>query len=160
MQAQWGLQMECEMDPQAWMLGKVALKLRRVRERLASYVGSDVEDLVLVENCTSGTNAILRSLPIAPGATLIHLSTAYGVVKNTMAHAAKLAGARVVEVPVEFHGKGSAPTGPGGIPLEAAVAQVIEEAQAHGSHVALGCFDHIASCPGVLMPVVRNPIKP
>ena len=94
MQAQWALQMECESNPQAWMLGNVALKLQKVRQRLATYLGSNVEDLALVENCTSGANAVLRSLPVAPGSTLIHLSTAYGVIKNSMAYVAKMAGAR------------------------------------------------------------------
>eukprot|EP00193_Tetraselmis_chui_P011164 CAMPEP_0177792662 /NCGR_PEP_ID=MMETSP0491_2-20121128/24648_1 /TAXON_ID=63592 /ORGANISM="Tetraselmis chuii, Strain PLY429" /LENGTH=315 /DNA_ID=CAMNT_0019315099 /DNA_START=329 /DNA_END=1273 /DNA_ORIENTATION=- len=161
MQAQWALQLECESDPQAWMLGNVAMKLRRVRSRLARYVRCSVEDLVLVENCTTAANAVLRSLPIPHGSVLIHLSTAYGIIKNGMAYAAAAAGARVVEVPVEFHGHETEPRGAGGVPSEGAggvplavaVAAVIEEAHGRGEEVALACFDHIASCPGALMPV-------
>mmetsp|Transcript_9075 Transcript_9075/g.26039 ORF Transcript_9075/g.26039 Transcript_9075/m.26039 type:complete len:249 (-) Transcript_9075:1339-2085(-) len=154
MHAQWSLQLECESNPQAWMLGEVALKLQKVRKRLANYLSSNVEDLALVENCTSGANAVLRSLPVAPCSTLIHLSTAYGVIKNSMAYVAKRAGGCVFEIPVEFHGNSTAPTGPNGMGLVDAVIQAIEDAQSRGSEVSLACFDHIASCPGVLMPVV------
>ena len=154
MQAQWALQAQCEANPQAWMLGGVAPKLQRTRKLVAQYISCDPADLALIENCTSGANAVLRSLHIPEGGTVIHLSTAYGVIKNCMAYMAEVSGGSVVEVPVEFRGQGTAPTGLGGIPLHQAVANALDEAIARGSTVALACFDHIASCPGVLMPVV------
>ena len=55
---------------------------------------------------------------------------------------------------MHFPGNSTAPCGPNGVGLVDAVIQAIEEAQARGSEVALACLDHIASCPGVLMPVV------
>jgi len=155
MQAQWALQAQCESNPQTWMLEGAAPKLQHVRKLLAHYTGCAQQDLALVENCTSGANAVLRSLDIPAGSTLIHLSTAYGVIKNCMAHCAEEHGAHIVEVEVVFRGNGAAPCGRGGRPLAAAVADAMDAAAARGAPVALACFDHIASCPGVLMPVVE-----
>jgi len=157
MQAQWKLQAQCEANPQEWMLGGVAPQLQRVRARVANYINCQAADVALVENCTSAANAVLRSIHVPAGGTLLHLSTAYGVIKNCMAHTAQLAGASVEEVQVEFRGgpKGHPPCARGGGPLADAVAAALDRAQARGAPVALACFDHIASCPGVLMPVME-----
>ena len=66
---------------------------------------------------------------------MVHLSTAYGVVKNVLAHVAEAHSGHVVEVPVEFRGHSSFPCGAGGVPLEQAVARAIDDAQASGSEV-------------------------
>lgn len=66
---------------------------------------------------------------------MVHLSTAYGVVKNVLAHVAEAHSGHVVEVPVEFRGHSSLPCGAGGIPLEQAVARAIDDAHASGSEV-------------------------
>eukprot|EP00959_Pyramimonas_sp_CCMP1952_P108590 2270347-Pyramimonas_sp.AAC.2 len=99
--AQWALQAQCESNPQLWMLEGAAPKIQHVRNLLAHYIGCEKQDLALVENCTSGANAVLRSLNIPAGSTLLHLSTAYGVIKNCMAHVAEECGANIVEVSTE-----------------------------------------------------------
>ena len=40
------------------MLGGVAPKIQRTRKLVARYVGCEAQDLALVENCTSGANAV------------------------------------------------------------------------------------------------------
>jgi hypothetical protein len=62
---------------------------------------------VLVENCTSAANAVLRALPMPAGGTVVHLSTAYGVVKNVLAHVAEAHQGHVVEVSMMRRGGAS-----------------------------------------------------
>jgi selenocysteine lyase/cysteine desulfurase len=137
------------------MLEGVAPRLQHVRKLLAHYVGCEKQDLALVENCTSGANAVLRSLTIPANSTLIHLTTAYGVIKNCMQHRAEECHAHVVEIRVVFRGNGAAPCGPNNTSLAEAVTAAIDAATARGEPVVFACFDHIASCPGVLMPVLE-----
>ena len=138
------------------MLGVAARKIQAARASLASYVGADKADLALVENCTAATTACVRAAGIRAGDTVIHLGTAYGMVKNCLSHHCSMVGAESpVVVPVEFRGGGEAPRGAGGVPLELALADAIDDAVARGSRVALVTFDWIASCPGAVMPALE-----
>jgi isopenicillin-N epimerase len=135
------------------MLGVAAMKLRAARADLARYVEADARDVVLVENCTAAATATIRSARLRAGDVVIHLSTAYGMVKNALRHAADAAGADVLSLPVEFRGGGSPPTGAGGAPLDERLAELCDTAAAEGRRVAMVTFDYIASCPGAIMPV-------
>ena len=146
--------MQCETSPHEWMLGVAAMKLRATRGDLAAYVMADVKDLVLVENCTAAATAVIRASELRAGDVVIHLSTAYGMVKNALQHAADLVGADVVSLPVEFRGRATAPVGRDGAPLHETLANAIDAAAASGRRVALVTFDYIASCPGAVMPVI------
>ena len=145
--------MECETCPHEWMLGGAAMKIQAAREKLAGYVNAQKQDLSLVENCTAATTAAVRAADMRAGDTVIHLSTAYGMVKNCLGHAAAAVGADVRELAVEFRGNATAPCSPGGAPLAAALAAALDDAASRKSRVALVTFDYIASCPGALMPI-------
>ena len=135
------------------MLGGAAVKIQAAREKLANYVNANKQDVSLVENCTAATTAAIRAASIRSGDAVIHLSTAYGMVKNCLAHAAAPWDAEVIELPVEFRGQGSAPCAPGGVDLASSLASAMDDAAARGRRIALVTFDYIASCPGALMPI-------
>ena len=135
------------------MLGVAAMKLRAARAHLARYVDAEPRDVVLVENCTAAATATIRSARLRVGDVVIHLSTAYGMVKNALKHAADAAGADVLSLPVEFRGGGSPPSGAGGTPLDERLAELCDSVAASGRRVAMVTFDYIASCPGAIMPV-------
>lgn len=146
-------QIECESSPHEWMLGNAAMRIQDSRAEIAEYISANKEDIVLIENCTAATASVIRAADFRAGNTVIHLSTAYGMVKNCIAHYASASGAHVVEVQVEFSGKEMAPVGRNGDSLELVLAKTIDEAASKGSHVALVTIDYISSCPGVIMPV-------
>ena len=147
----WG-----ETSPYDWMAWRRCAEDPSRRASLASYVGADKADLALVENCTAATTACVRAAGIRAGDTVIHLGTAYGMVKNCLSHHCSMVGAESpVVVPVEFRGGGEAPRGAGGVPLELALADATDDAVARGSRVALVTFDWIASCPGAVMPALE-----
>jgi selenocysteine lyase/cysteine desulfurase len=135
------------------MLGVAAMKLRNARSELARYVDADVKDLVLVENCTAAATAVIRAARLRAGDVVIHLSTAYGMVKNALRHAADENDADVCELPVEFHGLGARPLGRNGAPLEDTLAEMCDAFITTGRRVAMVTFDYISSCPGTIMPV-------
>ena len=137
------------------MLGVAAMKLRAARADLACYVNAEARDVVLVENCTAAATATIRSARLRAGDVVIHLSTAYGMVKNALRHAADAVGADVLSLAVEFRGGGSPPAGAGGAPLAERLAELCDGVAASGRRVAMVTFDHIASCPGAIMPVAQ-----
>ena len=112
-----------------------------VRARLAAYIGSGANDTVLIENASTGVNAVLRSLARAapPGGKLLLLSTAYYMVKQAAAFTAP---GGVVAVNV------SLPTSDAAV--LAAVAAALD---AHAGKIYAASFSHIVSVPGVILPV-------
>lgn len=52
--------------------------LCHVTRETAEYVGCDAQDLVLIENATSGINIILKSLKLTPADSILTLSLGYG----------------------------------------------------------------------------------
>ena len=81
-------QIECESCPHEWMLGSAATQIQKSRAKLAEYIKANKEDIVLIENCTAATASVIRAVGLRAGDTAIHLSTAYGMVKNCLSYCA------------------------------------------------------------------------
>ena len=84
------------------MLGSAATQIQKSRAKLAEYIKANKEDIVLIENCTAATASVIRAVGLRAGDTAIHLSTAYGMVKNCILYCAAATGANVVEVKVVY----------------------------------------------------------
>lgn len=76
--------------------------LQTTREKLASFLSCDADDLALVENATSGVNTVLRSLQFAPGDEILVPDHAYQACRNTIDFVAQRWGAKVVTVNIPF----------------------------------------------------------
>ena len=76
--------------------------LQTTREKLASFLSCDADDLALVENATSGVNTVLRSLQFAPGDEILVPDHAYQACRNTIDFVAERWGAKVVTVNIPF----------------------------------------------------------
>ncbi len=87
------LQRELEAGPTDFFTRKVARwfwggaeqpgRLAEARGRLAAFVGARAEDLVFVPNATSGLNAVIRSLTLAPGDEILTTGHEYGAITRT-----------------------------------------------------------------------------
>lgn len=135
------VQLEVEGEPVDYYVRKLPALLRRVAARAAAFVRADPDDLVLVENATTGVNAVLRSLDLRPGDTLVTTDHAYGAVRNAMEFVARRAGARVVAVPVPF-------------PI-ADPGEVVEAVRAALPGARLAVLDHVTSVTGLVYPVAE-----
>ena len=76
--------------------------LQTTREKLASFLSCDADDLALVENATSGVNTVLRSLQFAPGDEILVPDHAYQACRNTIDFVAERWDAKVVTVNIPF----------------------------------------------------------
>ena len=135
----------CEANPDAfYRFNGLFPQYEALRQRLAAYIGSGINDTVMVENASQGVNAVLRSLarsaPAAPRGKILLLSTAYYMVKQTAAYLAP--GDQTVIVNIS-------------LPLtDAAVLSAVSAAlEAHPGEIYVASFSHIISVPGAILPV-------
>jgi isopenicillin-N epimerase len=129
-----------EADPSAFFRCELRPKLREAAAAIAAFLGGRGEDWAFVENATAGLNAVIASLPLAPGDELLCLSQAYGAVYNALRHHASRAAARLVVVPVPLPFTNPAPL------LQALAERV-------GPRTRLAVLDHVASSSAVVLPI-------
>ena len=75
--------------------------MRQAAADVAAFVGARGDDLVFVDNTSTGVNAVLRSTPLAPGDELVVTDHIYGGLLTAVNYTARTTGAtvRVVEMP-------------------------------------------------------------
>jgi isopenicillin-N epimerase len=81
-----------------------AQRLRAAEDAVAAFLGARGDDLVFVDNITTGVNSILRSFPLAEGDEILVSDLVYGGVLRAALFAARERGAtvRTVEMPHPF----------------------------------------------------------
>lgn len=137
-QDHWRKRMEAQ--PVRFFMDDLPDLVRESAVALANFVGATPERTVLLENSTSGINAVLRSLAFAPGDRIVTTNHVYNAVRNTLRFAAERSGATVVETPVPF------PMSDG-----AEVTFAIEAALDDRTRLVM--IDHIASPSALIFPV-------
>ncbi len=65
--------------------------MRQAAAEVASFVGANANDLVFVDNTTTGVNAVVQSLPLQPGDEIVITDHAYGGIVTAVRHAAQRA---------------------------------------------------------------------
>ncbi len=129
-----------EAQPTRFMNRVLPEALRQAAATLGNFLGAAGRDIGFLDNATSGCNAVLRSLPLAPGDEVLVLSHVYGAVRNTVRHVTQHAGARMVEVELPFPGTS---------------AQDVLDAIAAGltARTKLAVLDHITSASALVLPI-------
>ena len=152
LEAQQRLRDEIEREPARFLLRdladtrqrpmRAAPRMRVAAAAVAAFVGARPDDLVFVDNATTGVNAILRSLIFAPGDEIVLTDHGYGAVGRTAAYIARRTGAvvRTAELP-------GPPYGPGPI------ADAIDAACSARTRVLL--VDHITSGSALILPLAE-----
>jgi isopenicillin-N epimerase len=110
--AQQAIRDEMERRPSQFLLREVSAlvgqprtqpnRIRLAAEVVARFVGARGDDLVFVDNATTGVNAILRSFPLQPGDELLVTDHNYGAIARTAAFVARDRGASVRTVTVPY----------------------------------------------------------
>ncbi|HLB98573.1 MAG TPA: aminotransferase class V-fold PLP-dependent enzyme, partial [Acetobacteraceae bacterium] len=99
-QQDWRRQLEAQ--PTRFMHEILPAGLADAAARLGAFLGADGKDIGLLDNATSGCNAVLRSLQLAAGDEVLVLSHGYGAVRNTVRFVTERAGARMTEAAIPF----------------------------------------------------------
>src|SRR3954466_2378789 len=118
LQKQQALRDEMERQPSRFMLRELnghqpmpwraVSRLREASDRVAAFVGSRPQDLVFVQNATTGLNAVLGSLPLGPGDDVVITDLAYGAIAFTAGAVCERAGAtlRTAHIPYPMRDAG------------------------------------------------------
>lgn len=115
-------------------------RLRAAAREIADFVGARHEDLAVVDNATTGANAVLQSIDLGEGDEVVVTDLGYGGVVRAAAYHARRRGARlrVVEIPYP----------------EITPETVVEAVDAAvGPRCRLVVIDHVTSLTALLLPV-------
>jgi isopenicillin-N epimerase len=150
--AQQAIRDEMERQPSRFLLREVSglagqprpgpSRLRVAAEAVAEFVGARGDDLVFVDNATTGVNAILRSLPLEPGDEILVTDHTYGAIAKTAAFVAgdRRASVRTVNVPYPAFDRAR---------LTDAIAATV------APRTRIAVVDHIASESALVFPVAE-----
>ncbi|HYN08924.1 MAG TPA: aminotransferase class V-fold PLP-dependent enzyme [Vicinamibacterales bacterium] len=110
--AQQAIRDEMERQPSGFLLREVSglvgvptgrpSRLRTAAADVASFVSARGDDLVFVDNATTGVNAVMRSLPLAAGDEVLITDHNYGATARVAAFAARETQAQVRTVRVPY----------------------------------------------------------
>jgi len=138
---------QMEFNTFYWFLPVMGYRthLAEVRQEIAQYVGVNMEDIVILENASSGVNAVLRSLmpTYKPGTRILRLSLAYPMVQHTLMYISEAAHLEIIDLV---------------IPLPTDVPTIIKLVKAkydeYGKDgIELAVFSHIVSMPAIILPI-------
>lgn len=93
-------QLELERQPVEFLGRRFASLMHIAREKLAAYVGTQVDHLVYVPNVTTAINIVARSLNLEPGDEVLTTDHEYGAIERTWRFVCTKRGARYVSQPI------------------------------------------------------------
>jgi isopenicillin-N epimerase len=152
LQKQQALRDEMERQPSRFVLRELTgaspapwrteSRLREAVRPVADFVGARAADLVFVPNVTTGLNAVLRSITLAPGDEVVIPDLAYGAITLAAGFAATLGGAtlKTIEMPYPVRDPRHV--------VEAVVAALTPRTR-------LAVIDHITAQSALIMPVAE-----
>src|SRR5258706_14053175 len=111
--AQQAIRDEIERQPSRFLLRELTSirvggertdrpRMRVAADAVAEFVGVRGDDLVFVDNATSGANAVLRSFDLRAGDEVLVTELGYGGVTRAAQHAARTRGAIVRAITLPF----------------------------------------------------------
>jgi len=114
--------------------------MRQAAAGIAAFVGARAEDLVFVDNTTTGVNAVLRSTPLSSGDEIVVTDHIYGGLLTAVQYIARTSGAEVRTVALPY-------------PAFDAAASIELMAGAVTPRTRLVIVEHIAAESGLVFPV-------
>jgi selenocysteine lyase/cysteine desulfurase len=124
-----------------WMVAELfPLQVYTIRE-LAKFVGASPMNIFLVDNATSGMNAILRSLEFNKDDSIVYLSLGYDAIINAMKYISLRHGVQLIPVEVKT-------------PI--VIQKILDDLEKTiQPNTKLVVVDHITSSSGLLLPIKK-----
>lgn len=117
-------------------------RMRQAADAVAPLFGARGDDLVFVDNATTGANAVLRSFPLDPGDEILVTDLGYGGVTQAATFAARERGAVLRTVAMPW-------------PVRSAGAVVDACVGAAGPRTRLAVIDHITAQSALVLPLAQ-----
>lgn len=131
-----------ERDPVRFFGHEAPLLMENARQRLATFLNADAEELVFVPNATTGLNAAIGSLRMEHGDEVLITDHAYNATRNIAAEVCTRNGGVLAVARVPF-------------PC-AAPEVVVESVTAHLTRrTRYAVLDHVTSATGLIFPLER-----
>jgi isopenicillin-N epimerase len=137
-QAQYREQLESQ--PVRFLMREMEAMFDHSRGKVAKFVNSRPEDMVFVQNATTGVNTVFRSIGFDPGDEILYTNHIYGACKRLLEFISEQTGAKLVEAVCDF------PVASSDIILEAIMGKVT-------SRTRIALIDHITSATALIQPV-------
>jgi isopenicillin-N epimerase len=131
-----------EKNPDRFLRYEMPRALRAAAGRLARFLYANEQDIALVENATSGVNAVLRSLDFRPGDEILATTHTYNAVRQAIREVCRRSGAKLVEARIA-------------LPVEDVEGLILPIAESMTRRTRLVVVDHISSPTGLIFPVKR-----
>jgi isopenicillin-N epimerase len=151
--AQQAIRDEIERHPSRYLLRELTSivvgrpradkpRMRQAADAVAEFVGARGDDLVFVDNATTGANAVLRSFPLEPGDEILLTDLGYGGVTQAATFAARERRAIVRTAVMPS-------------PVRSAAELVDACTAAIGPRTRLAVIDHITSQSALILPLAE-----
>jgi isopenicillin-N epimerase len=153
LEVQQCLRDEIETQPSRFLLREVSPKgvgvwkreqsrLREAATAVGGFLGAKGEDVVFVDNTTSGINSVLRSFDFKDGDEVLIPDVAYGAILHAAEYATRVRGARVriLDFPKSVSGPGD-------------IVRAVDEA--FGPKTRILVIDHVTTGTALIMPVAE-----
>ncbi|WP_232317160.1 aminotransferase class V-fold PLP-dependent enzyme [Anabaena sp. CA = ATCC 33047] len=134
------LRSQLEQEPLRFFGREWEPLLDDARSKLAAFVNADVQDLVFVNNATTGVNSVLRSLTFTAEDEILTTNHEYNACRNALDFIASRTGARVVVAKIPFPIKSP----------QQVITAVLEQVT---SKTKLALLDHVTSQTGLIFPI-------
>lgn len=123
--------------------------LADARRLLSAVVHCEVDDIVLVNNATTGTNAVLRDLIFSSGDAILTLSTTYGAVDLNVQYHVDMERMRGNEL---HHIKVEVPVPSNDDDIIKILKDRISKAENEGKKIRIAIIDTVSSRPALRFP--------
>lgn len=101
-------QRRLEKQPVLFLGRQYHTLIHEAKSVLASYVGTQAENLIFIPNATYGVNLVARALPFNPGDEILTSNHEYGACQYTWEFLTQKSGANLVVRPIPFPSKNDA----------------------------------------------------
>ncbi|XP_060085061.1 uncharacterized protein LOC132564424 [Ylistrum balloti] len=131
--------------PDDWFRRNNLGKWKEGRDAIAAFVNADSEDVVLVQNATTGVNTVLKSINFKENDAILATDNTYPAIQFTCEHAkAANSGSQYYKMDINYP-----------IISEDDVVEQYRQFLSSHPHVRLAVIDHITSSTAVVMPIKK-----
>ncbi|KAI9819334.1 MAG: hypothetical protein M1832_004039 [Thelocarpon impressellum] len=141
-------QAECELRPDVFIRYTYPAALDRARSALADLVKVPVDEVVLLQNATTGVNTILRSLVFEPGQKVLYFNTTYGACERTVDYLEETTPVKGLKLELSY------PLSDDAL-VDMFRGAIRQENATQPGRVKVALLDTVVSMPGVRMPFER-----